>query len=74
MCAATNRHTGERVAIKKISPFEHSLFCLRTLREIKLLKFFDHENIISIKSIVRAPTYDEFKDVYVIQVRLNACC
>jgi hypothetical protein len=28
------------VAIKKIAPFEHSMFCLRTLRELKLLKYF----------------------------------
>lgn len=32
--------TGREVAIKKILPFEHTLFCLRTLRELKLLRFF----------------------------------
>lgn len=32
--------TGREVAIKKVLPFEHTLFCLRTLRELKLLKFF----------------------------------
>jgi serine/threonine protein kinase len=39
---ASARHipTGREVAIKKILPFEHTLFCLRTLRELKLLKFF----------------------------------
>lgn len=33
------------MAIKKITPFDHSMFCLRTLREIKLLKHFNHENV-----------------------------
>jgi serine/threonine protein kinase len=39
---ASARHipSGREVAIKKILPFEHTLFCLRTLRELKLLKFF----------------------------------
>lgn len=38
--AALHRPTGQKVAIKKILPFDHTLFCLRTLRELKLLKFF----------------------------------
>lgn len=37
--SAVNRLTGKQVAIKKISPFSHHLFALRTLREIKMLKF-----------------------------------
>lgn len=41
--------TKTRVAIKKISPFEHQTYCQRTLREIKILTRFKHENV-SIKS------------------------
>ncbi|KXN68118.1 MAP kinase 1 [Conidiobolus coronatus NRRL 28638] len=67
VCAATYRPTGTKVAIKKISPFDHSMFCLRTLREIKLLKFFHHENIISILDIVRPSSLDTFTEVYLIQ-------
>jgi hypothetical protein len=33
------------VAIKKIAPFEHALFALRTLRELKLLKYFAEEGV-----------------------------
>ena len=44
------------------------MFCLRTLREIKLLRHFNHENIISILDIVRPPSYDAFQEVYLIQV------
>lgn len=38
--AALHKPTNREVAIKKVLPFEHTLFCLRTLRELKLLKFF----------------------------------
>jgi mitogen-activated protein kinase 1/3 len=57
------------VAIKKITPFDHSMFCLRTLREMKLLRYFNHENIISILDIQRPRGYDTFNEVYLIQVR-----
>ena len=45
------------------------MFCLRTLREIKLLRWFNHENIISILDIVKPPNVDAFTEVYLIQVR-----
>nr|AEK69398.1 mitogen activated protein kinase [Rhizoctonia solani] len=59
------------VAIKKISPFDHSMFCLRTLREIKLLRHFQHENIISILDLLRPSSFDEFKEVYLVQERME---
>lgn len=40
VAAARHKPSGRQVAIKKILPFDHTLFCLRTLRELKLLKFF----------------------------------
>lgn len=43
--SATDTTTGERVAIKKISPFEHQTYCQRTLREIKILRRIQHENV-----------------------------
>lgn len=43
--SALDTITRERVAIKKISPFEHQTFCQRTLREIKILTRFKHENV-----------------------------
>ncbi|KAG9041222.1 MAP kinase Pmk1 [Tulasnella sp. UAMH 9824] len=71
VCSALHRPSGRRVAIKKIAPFEHSMFCLRTLRELKLLKFLSEagvcENIISILDIIKPPTIEQFKEVYLIQ-------
>ncbi|VDO96643.1 unnamed protein product [Soboliphyme baturini] len=43
--SAYDKTTKTRVAIKKISPFEHQTFCQRTLREIKILSCFRHENV-----------------------------
>jgi hypothetical protein len=63
--------TGIKVAIKKIQPFDHTMFALRTLREIKLLKYFQEanasENIISIVDIIKPSSLDGFKEVYLIQ-------
>lgn len=44
------------------------MFCLRTLREMKLLRYFNHENIISILDIQKPLSYDHFTEVYLIQV------
>lgn len=45
VCSAIHRPTGRKVAIKKIAPFDHSMFCLRTLRELKLLKFLSEAGV-----------------------------
>lgn len=47
------------------------MFCLRTLREMKLLRYFNHENIISILDIQKPRSYETFNEVYLIQVRLR---
>lgn len=56
-----------RVAIKKISPFEHQTYCQRTLREIQILLLFCHENVTGIRDILRAPTLEAMRDVYTVQ-------
>lgn len=43
--SALDTLTNIKVAIKKISPFEHQTYCQRTLREIKILTRFKHENV-----------------------------
>jgi serine/threonine protein kinase len=65
--SAFDHETQTKVAIKKISPFEHQTYCQRTLREIKILTRFTHENIIDIRDILRAPTADLMRDVYIVQ-------
>ncbi|KAJ7788576.1 kinase-like domain-containing protein [Mycena olivaceomarginata] len=71
VAAAVHKPTGRHVAIKKIIPFHHRIFCLRTLRELKLLRFFSdagvNENIISIIDIIKPPTLDSFTEIYFVQ-------
>ncbi|XKL68482.1 hypothetical protein PGB90_003973 [Kerria lacca] len=69
--SAKDRQTGSKVAIKKISPFEHQTYCQRTLREIKILTRFKHENVIDIRDILRADTIDQMKDVYIVQCLMD---
>ncbi|MCO5604630.1 hypothetical protein L7F22_058800 [Adiantum nelumboides] len=53
VCSAIDTHTGEKVAIKKINDiFEHVSDTTRILREIKLLRFLKHRDIVEIKHIL----------------------
>lgn len=46
--SALNLETNEHVAIKKIAnAFDNKVDAKRTLREIKLLRHMDHENVSS---------------------------
>ncbi|XP_065176092.1 mitogen-activated protein kinase 1-like [Sycon ciliatum] len=71
VCSATNQKTAERVAIKKISPFEHQTYCQRTLREIKILNRFSHENIINIQDLLRTKEMADMKDIYIVQTLME---
>jgi len=67
VCSAVDNATGEKVAIKKINKaFEHLTDTKRTLREIKILRHFNHENVIRIKDILRPVSLDRFDDVYIV--------
>ncbi|XP_059640070.1 mitogen-activated protein kinase homolog MMK2-like [Cornus florida] len=67
VCAAVNSDTHEEVAIKKIgNAFDNIIDAKRTLREIKLLRHIDHENVIAIKDIIRPPKKEAFNDVYIV--------
>jgi mitogen-activated protein kinase 1/3 len=50
--SAVDRLTNQKVAIKKIpKAFEDLVDAKRIVREIKLLGFFDHDNIVSLLDI-----------------------
>ncbi|XP_065858343.1 mitogen-activated protein kinase homolog MMK2-like isoform X2 [Euphorbia lathyris] len=67
VCAAVNSETREEVAIKKIgNAFDNRIDAKRTLREIKLLRHMEHENVIAIKDIIRPPKKEAFNDVYIV--------
>ncbi|XP_065113595.2 mitogen-activated protein kinase 7 [Paramisgurnus dabryanus] len=66
--SARRRDNGQQVAIKKIpNAFEVVTNAKRTLRELKILKHFKHDNIIAIKDILQpAIPHSAFKSVYVV--------
>ncbi|PHT86474.1 Mitogen-activated protein kinase -like protein NTF4 [Capsicum annuum] len=66
VCSALNSETNENVAIKKIAnAFDNKIDAKRTLREIKLLRHMDHENIVAIRDIIPPPQREAFNDVYI---------
>ncbi|KAJ0793396.1 putative mitogen-activated protein kinase NTF4 CMGC-MAPK family [Helianthus annuus] len=79
VCSALNSETNEHVAIKKIAnAFDNKIDAKRTLREIKLLRHMDHENVIAvndfgmlslivvaIRDIIPPPERNAFNDVYI---------
>ncbi len=53
VASAKNELDGNLIAIKKIEQaFEQKVESLRNLRELKILRHLDHENIIKIKNIL----------------------
>lgn len=65
--SARDLETNQKVAIKKITnAFENAVDAKRTLREIKLLRHLNHENIVQIKDIIPPMVRTQFKDVYVV--------
>lgn len=67
VCSALNKTTDKKVAIKKIpKAFEDVVDAKRILREIKLLRHFRHENIVSLVDLIPSPVGTEFEDLYMI--------
>ena len=59
--------TNTKVAIKKVpNAFEDLIDAKRIVREIKLLRFFDHENIISLYDLQKPDNRTGFEDIYII--------
>lgn len=68
VCSALDTKTQNKVAIKKIpKALEVLTIAKRTYRELRILKHFNHDNIIAIRDILRPPEdVSCFNDVYVV--------
>lgn len=65
--SAEDTKTGKKLAIKKIpNAFNDLTDAKRILREIKLMRFFNHENVIGIEDLEPPPSLKKFEDVYII--------
>lgn len=57
----------EYIAIKKMEKvFEHKIFAQRTLRELKIMRLLNHDNVLSIKNILDPGSIDKFNELYVM--------
>jgi len=55
------------VAIKKIEKaFDQRIYTKRTLRELKLLRLLNHENVIGLETILLPKSREEFEDIYCV--------
>lgn len=66
VCSALDLKTNQMVAVKKIENiFEHRSLAKRTLRELKLVRSFAHENIMSLERVMR-PHSSTFNNLYLV--------
>jgi len=66
VCSALDLKTGQMVACKKIENiFDHRSLAKRTLRELKLVRYFQHENIMSLERVMR-PHSPHFNNLYLV--------
>lgn len=67
VCHAEDTKTGEQVAVKKIDRvFEHMTLTRRTLRELRILRYLRHENLMRVTDIFITGKRNEFDSIYMV--------
>lgn len=67
VCSARDQRTGNRVAIKKIGGlFDDLTDAKRILREVRLLRSMEHENVLKIVDIDEPEDYGRFNEIYLV--------
>ena len=68
VCAAQDSTENNNIfAIKKCKKiFQSRTLAKRTLRELRLLRCFDHENIVKIREVIRPTDVNSFGEIYVV--------
>ncbi|XP_069508068.1 serine/threonine-protein kinase NLK2-like isoform X1 [Ambystoma mexicanum] len=65
--SVTDPRDGKRVALKKMpNVFQNLVSCKRVFRELQMLCYFKHENVLSALDILQPPQIDCFEEIYVI--------
>ena len=64
----TNEPEGEDlVAIKKMDKvFDHKTIARRTLRELRIIRLLQHENLLAVRTIIGSESIESFDDFYVV--------
>jgi mitogen-activated protein kinase 1/3 len=67
VCEALHVPTGERVAIKQMkNVFEDAVDCKRLLREISILRYLQHPNVVRLREILKPADLAHFNEVYIV--------
>ena len=67
VCSCHDKKTNKDVAVKKVvNAFEDLIDAKRIVREIKLLRYLKHDNIISLIDIPKPEGRTGFEDIYII--------
>ena len=67
VCSCYDRKDNRNVAIKKVTnAFDDLEDARHILREIKILSFFDHDNIVTLLDVPKPDNKENYNDVYVI--------
>jgi mitogen-activated protein kinase 1/3 len=67
VCAAVDGRTKQPVAIKKISRvFDDLTDCKRIARELRVLSFIKHTNLLRLREFIRPNHREAFDDVYIV--------
>jgi serine/threonine protein kinase len=45
--------------------FEHKIFAQRTLRELKIMRLLNHDNVLSMKNILDPGALENFNELYI---------
>lgn len=65
--SVTDPRDGKRVALKKLpNVFQSLVSSKRVFRELKMMRFFKHENVLACLDILQPPHLDFFQEIYLI--------
>ncbi|CAG0894722.1 unnamed protein product [Darwinula stevensoni] len=65
--SVTDPRDGRRVALKKMpNAFQSLVSARRVFRELKMLCFFKHDNVVSALDLLQPPPIDFFQEIYVL--------
>lgn len=71
--AATDSLTGTTVAVKRIANcFQNLKDTKRIVREIRLMRHFNHENVLPVTDVFVSKPYGEFSEVYIVSPLMDS--
>jgi len=71
VCSAIDLATHKSVAIKKITPIDHTVLLQRALRELVFLRMLSHPNVVSCQRVMRPKNGIRFEALYCIMERME---